>query len=493
MRHMPSSFRRALGALIVGSGLLLILLVAVQFFPSVASPFRRIPQGQARQTSTAVMTEADTIDDDPFSEAVPAAHADDPFFSGSAISSRDDVLPDAPAELNAGRSQTIEVTTASEPEFEADAVPLPPMDDDAGYASSAETIEELQRLERRIGELERRVSQSRAAGSPPDSQLESRVTKLIEQLQAQSRELKVAVGRVEQVEHQLVTSSPVVKATAAVDAPAAPRLSIRSVNVDGEAKWVLQARDASLPELFARLGESTGMNLLVSPDVTGTASLHLMVPSGEIALEALCKIYHCRSEQTGNFLVISRDAQLTTQTTMKPAGPETITKLYRLKHLSGAEIRPFIQPLLTPGLGTVSFATIRERVARTTYRDPPRAILVKDLPSVLADVDRLMIELDQPPAYGMALPKAGEPLRDSAQLPDRVQTTPTLPIRYVESVPVVAPYSSPVLLPPPPAPPAELPTLDEASSPVELPEIDSNAEIFDPPTTSSNPVRSRRD
>ena len=41
-------------------------------------------------------------------------------------------------------------------------------------------------------------------------------------------------------------------------------------------------------------------------------------------------------------------------------------------------------------------------MARTEYRDPPRAILVKDTAQVLSEVDRLIAELDTPPAKGKA-------------------------------------------------------------------------------------------
>jgi hypothetical protein len=381
-----------------------LLVATLQCFPDLPSPFRSPSRAEAQES----VRKTTIVAVNPPDFTTPADDGLESPFSGSVLSEPDDVIPGPPAPLADVDSASTNIALPQDFDTDGDLVPLPPVDDIESEAP-AQLQAELRRLEERLRELEHQLESSTATRNEQDSTEASRLEQLLRQLQAQSQELKSAGERIEQMEQrQTAALSP--------ESTIPTQISIRSVEKDGQSAWIIQARDASLSELLARLGEATGINLLVAPEVAGTVSLHLSEPDAEAALEVVCKLHRCRAQRDGNFVVIQPDraAELNAQ----PEPPETMSKLYRLKHLSGGELRPYVQPLLTPGLGTFGFASIRERVARATYRDPPRAILVKDTPRVIAEIDRLILELDRPRKDGMELPRPGAPL------PERMEPRP---------------------------------------------------------------------
>lgn len=420
MLSRPRAFRIAFRALFAATGLLLTLVVAIQFFARTSVPLNSVTKVKAQQ---AAKPKRSSVPNDPPDITVPAGSDMTSPFSGS-VANDPDFFAVAPPSIEAAVKIDIDPN--------AGAVPLPPIDD-VNEDSSCDVPFELRSIEQRLSELERRSAPDRAACAQDASTHSTQFAGVLAQLHGQSQEIKSTLQRIERIE----------KRTASTPEESIPgqRISIRPVEKGGESRWMIQARDASLPELLARLGEATGMNLVVSSEIAGNVSLHLSELDAESALDAVCKIHHCRAAHNGNFVVISRDT--VADHGGRPSLPETISKLYRLRHLSGAEIRPYIQPLLTPGLGTCGFAIIRERVARMTYRHPPRAILVKDTARVIAEVDRLIGELDRPPADGLELPPSDKPV------PERVPAGSTA---------------------------AETSRLSE---------------LFDLPTTSDSPIRSR--
>jgi len=132
--------------------------------------------------------------------------------------------------------------------------------------------------------------------------------------------------------------------------------------------------------------------------------------------------------------------------------------------------------VLTPGVGTMGFANVREASASTESREPPRAILVKDTPAVLAAVDRLVLELDHPERPGEK-PAAG------------VQATPAV------NVPP-PPEFEPVTVPPPAPVPAQV----QAPAPVQnyaAPQFEqrsgcAHCTSIAPPVITSGPRNNRR-
>lgn len=438
-RNQP--IRTAFRILLASVGLTIAFLASIQVVPHWRPPLDARPAGIADRQ------ESDTDARRPIGSEKPPPPLDSelPALSGSATSGSPEDRAYAVSDAPEAAPSTLEFDHADP--FEVAAAPQPPSKSPA--PSFDRLLTELHQLRDRVDDLEGRRTEAPSVDW-------TRITESLERLESHAAEVQATLAQWKasrQDDHEASDRA------AENDAPAAQhRILIRSRKENGEPRLDIEARDASLPELLARLGEAAGLNLLVAPDIAGVVSLHLQVSDANEALSAVCRIHHCRLEQNGVFTIVSRRPP--TEPTPPPkTTPETVTKLYRLKHLSASEIRPYVAAMLTPGVGTISFASIRERVARTVYRDPPRAILVKDLPSVITDIDRLILELDRPPAKGQALPP----------LPKLKPTAPLLPSQPL-----------PNLSPPPQA---LLPPSSGIHSPPALLPPASEMEVFEPPVT----------
>jgi hypothetical protein len=157
---------------------------------------------------------------------------------------------------------------------------------------------------------------------------------------------------------------------------------------------------------LARLGDFAGVNLLIAPTVVGTASLNLESANIDEALETICRIHDCRLESAGDSIIISGHRA---PAQVEAPQPQTLVKLYRLQHIRGADLQPYVQLLLTPGVGAVASAPGSKPVPG----DDPKAILVRDTPTALAEVERLLQELDRGPA--IAPPELLPPVSVPAQ------------------------------------------------------------------------------
>jgi hypothetical protein len=337
---MPNySFRNAARILAATTLVLMATLAVLQRSPAVR-------QGLGFEDASAATHNA-------LPDAPPPADEEWSVFSGSAVT-RDSFAAPEPIE-----NSTIQIE-------------LPP----AGTAPPADLARKLAAIQHRLDE----ALADRPQPCPTDS---SEIVDAVARLEAHAAELKAQIAELQQVRRQ------------PMELPnAGPRLVIQSRIENGRPRITIEAHDASLPELLARLGQAAGKNLLVAPSVTGNVSVHLDLPDAEAGLAAVCRTHRCKLEQSGPLTIVSRLPDIETRPIANL--PETMTKLYRLKHLSAQIVRPYVIGLLTPEVGSVSFASIRERVQGTVYKDPPRAILVKDTPDVIAAVDRLILELDQP-------------------------------------------------------------------------------------------------
>lgn len=460
MSHQTSRLRTSLKLLAVAAGLLLLSLVAMQRLP--------LFQGTSAET---VSAEADTAPAD--AEALPTDDASlsdqnpftdyTPALSGSASGQ---VAPRPVRERSERIASNVNVEFHQE---RNDPVPLPPenVHDDEMLAG------EVRELQSRIEELERQaVEWKRLATAADASETQQELRAMEARFHEQQLELRTVVERLAAADERMRTIQESVKDFASnpggAQSASATRIAIRTANVNGKPHIVLDARDASLPELLARLGEVSGVNLLVLPEVSGTVSLHLTAAPGEEMLEAVCRAHHCRQTRTGNIVLVSRESAGDPPSVT--AAPPTVTKLYHLQHLSGPEMRPYVQALLTPGVGTVNFTMIRERVGRTEYRDPPRAIIVKDKAEVIADVDRLILELDRPPVNGKALrslnpPRVERTRQSPAPAPPVAKPLPVSQTQAINSL-------KPAPVPPPPSEAWPSRKAPEESEPLSLPALE---------------------
>lgn len=451
MSTQSPAFRTVFRLLVTCSALYLMWLVTIQVFPPSRSKAKPATDQVAEQLE-AELVSSELNGPEPIPDSIVTE------ISGSVVgndaSQSDPFFSEEPSDQHAA---TIEVDRADHRVVISNSNST--RDTKLTSITNSQTL--LPEIDQRLRDFESRQADRDA----------ERNRQFLELLQAQTSNLNAIRERMDTLEHhleELQAASTETAATEAADITESPNILIKTELVDGVQKLEIEGRDASLAQLLARLGEVAGVNLLVSPEITGVVSLHLSLLEPREALETVCRIHHCTIQQEGAIYVVSPIPVKETEDT-KPALVNPVTKLYHLKHLSGSEIRPYIAPMLTPALGKVSFASIRERVGRTTYRSPPRAVIVMDSAEVIDKVDRLIMELDRPPVDGLPLPNLANSYGHSSKAPIRRQS-------YDQTVPMMPPplqATGPALPIPLPEPLPE--TSVEGTAP------NGDADIFLPP------------
>ena len=149
---------------------------------------------------------------------------------------------------------------------------------------------------------------------------------------------------------------------------------------------------------LAHVGQCGAMNLVVSPEVTGeiTAAWKNITPHE--ALEAIRLAHGLTVEPQGTFVLISntKDEKGRSQTSRN-----TLVQMFRPLYISGRDLLPLIEPLLTPDIGRISVTrpqsmTEDGRVGGGDSLAQPDALIVVDFPEVIEVVERTIAEIDVP-------------------------------------------------------------------------------------------------
>lgn len=170
---------------------------------------------------------------------------------------------------------------------------------------------------------------------------------------------------------------------------------------DHDERFSIQVQEANLTEVLEMLGQLAGVNILSSRDVVGRVSLNLQDVTVDRALDAILKSQGFVHERDGDIIYVRTANE---DTTLKQANRKLITKVYQPLYISANELSKLISPILTKGDSRFSVTSPAQvGIAQTptaaggdglSQRD---ALLVQDYPDVLAEVDRIIIEMDVPP------------------------------------------------------------------------------------------------
>ena len=149
---------------------------------------------------------------------------------------------------------------------------------------------------------------------------------------------------------------------------------------------------------LAHVGQRGAMNLVVSPEVTGeiTAAWKNITPHE--ALEAIRLAHGLTVQPQGTFVLISnaKDEKGRSQTSKN-----TLVQMFRPLYISGRDLLPLIEPLLTPDIGRISVTPPQStnesgRVGGGDSLAQPDALIVVDFPEVIEVVERTIAEIDVP-------------------------------------------------------------------------------------------------
>ena len=174
--------------------------------------------------------------------------------------------------------------------------------------------------------------------------------------------------------------------------------------VDDET-FSIQVQEANLSEVLDMLGQLAGVNILASRDVEGRVSLNLQDVTVNKALDAIVKSQGLVYEREGDFVYVRTAVE---DATLKQASRKLITKVYQLQYINASEIQKLLDPVLTKGVGRQAVTSPSQSgIAATpttaggdglSQRD---TLLVQDYPDVIAEIDKIIVEIDVPPLQVM--------------------------------------------------------------------------------------------
>jgi len=158
---------------------------------------------------------------------------------------------------------------------------------------------------------------------------------------------------------------------------------------------------SDIREALQLLGEQADLNVLMTPNVTGNASIALKNVTIEEALQAILKANGLVAKREGNFLYIGTLAEFDT---LEQALDEIGTRVYRPNYITAAELTALITPLLTETVGVVSVSSPAESGIGTDTSTVggdqfagADAVVVRDYEAVLAEIDQVVDEVDVRP------------------------------------------------------------------------------------------------
>ena len=154
----------------------------------------------------------------------------------------------------------------------------------------------------------------------------------------------------------------------------------------------LDLQDADIVGVFRLLGDVSGYNIVIHPEVKGKITLKLINVPWTKALDIICQTFHLQRIIEGNIIRVAplkvfqeeKKLQAETKELFKKA-EDTDTKIFTLRYATPDKVKAAIEgaKLLSPQGNIV-------------IDDRTRAIIVKDIPSALNDIGSFIANLDKP-------------------------------------------------------------------------------------------------
>jgi len=185
-----------------------------------------------------------------------------------------------------------------------------------------------------------------------------------------------------------------------------PKNADAAISVESKAgepdRYTLRFQDADIREVLRMLGQLLGVNILVRESVQGTVpAANLENVTIKQALEAILHSMGYVYEEEDGFIYVMTESEARAR---RQAERKIVTKVYRPHYISVADLQALITPILTPDIGKIAVTTPNEVGIETDSvsaggdrLSQQDALLVQDYETVIADIDRIVEEMDVPP------------------------------------------------------------------------------------------------
>ena len=215
----------------------------------------------------------------------------------------------------------------------------------------------------------------------------------------------------------VVVAAPAVEATgvgapaqANANAPETPEVTApeaqKSENI------TLDFKEANIRDVLKIISYKSGVNIVSSPEVTGTVNVRITDVPWERALDVILKTYGYAYDKQGSIIMVAPLDKLTAQRKMEQDLAQvqpTVTEVVMLKYIDAIDAKKAIEPQLSPrGKVTVLEITgqagwgfggsFSEKHARTTSASSrSKTLIVSDIPPVLDKIRKVLADIDVQP------------------------------------------------------------------------------------------------
>lgn len=174
----------------------------------------------------------------------------------------------------------------------------------------------------------------------------------------------------------------------------------------------LDFKEADIRDVLKIISYKSGVNIVASPEVTGTVSVRISDVPWERALDVILKTYGYAYDKQDRIIMVAPLEKLTSQRRMEQDLSQvqpTVTEVVVLKYIDAVDAKKAIEPQLSPrGRVTIleitgqagwgfggSFSEKRSRSGQTTSRS--KTLIISDIPSVLDNIREVLNNIDNKP------------------------------------------------------------------------------------------------
>jgi len=182
----------------------------------------------------------------------------------------------------------------------------------------------------------------------------------------------------------LCVTNGIVSPISAQDDPTAP-FNVAGRNYDLNQKMSINLKKADIKDVLMMIGELTGLNIVISPNLTDTISANLEDVSVRATLDAILKPIGFSYFVQGNIIIV--------KTTDNQMIGELETAVLKLKYISSDDLTGPLSSVMTNRGSLQSFSPV---VSNQGSSGPPNVIIITDVQENLPRIRRLIQELDQP-------------------------------------------------------------------------------------------------
>ncbi|MEO1998277.1 MAG: secretin and TonB N-terminal domain-containing protein, partial [Planctomycetaceae bacterium] len=166
--------------------------------------------------------------------------------------------------------------------------------------------------------------------------------------------------------------------------------------------YTLTIQEADIRQVLEMFAELSGRNIVVGRSVTGTVSASLNGVNIDEALSAILRSQGLVYEEDEKFIFVAtpEDAD-----SIKHIESKITTRIYRPKYINGTDLQTLLTPLMSPDVGKMAITTPATTGLESDNSDgggdqltQQDAVLVLDYPQVIAEMDKVVEEMDVPPS-----------------------------------------------------------------------------------------------